>query len=74
MAKRLTEAFRHRETRKIYWAVVAGVPVPRTGTIRFGLVKAPGHGKGGEGEKMLCLHPARWIATRARNTPPPISP
>jgi 23S rRNA pseudouridine955/2504/2580 synthase len=57
MAKRLTEAFRHRETRKIYWAVVAGVPVPRTGTIRFGLVKAPGHGKGGEGEKMLCLHP-----------------
>ncbi|MEO0372398.1 MAG: pseudouridine synthase, partial [Pseudomonadota bacterium] len=30
---------------------------PRMGTIKFGLVKAPGHGKGGEGEKMLCLHP-----------------
>lgn len=57
MANLLTAAFRHRETRKIYWAVVAGVPVPRSGTIKFGLVKAPGHGKGGEGEKMQCLHP-----------------
>ncbi len=57
VAKSLTAAFRHRDTRKIYWAAVAGVPVPRMGTIRFGLVKAPGHGAGGEGEKMLCLHP-----------------
>lgn len=53
----LTEAFRARETRKIYWAAVAGVPVPQMGTIRFGLVKAGGHGAGGEGEKMRCLHP-----------------
>ncbi|OWU84011.1 pseudouridine synthase [Oceanicola sp. 22II-s10i] len=53
----LTEAFRDRTTRKIYWAAVAGVPSPRMGTIRFGLVKAPGHGAGGEGEKMLCIHP-----------------
>ncbi len=29
------------------------------GTIRFGLVKAPGHGRGGEGEKMLAIHPAK---------------
>ena len=57
VAKELTAAFRHRNTRKIYWAAVAGVPSPRMGTIRFGLVKAPGHGAGGEGEKMLCLHP-----------------
>ena len=57
VAASLTEAFRHRDTRKIYWAAIAGVPTPRAGTIRFGLVKAPGHGKGGEGEKMLCLHP-----------------
>ncbi|WP_338549834.1 RluA family pseudouridine synthase [Roseovarius phycicola] len=57
VAARLTAAFRDRDTRKIYWAVVAGVPVPRMGTIRFGLVKAPGHGSKGEGEKMLCLHP-----------------
>ncbi|MCU4654081.1 RluA family pseudouridine synthase [Roseibacterium sp. SDUM158016] len=56
-AKALTEAFRGRETRKIYWAAVAGVPQPRKGTIRYGLVKAPGHGKGGENEKMRCIHP-----------------
>ncbi len=53
----LTEAFRHRATRKIYWAAVAGAPSPKSGTIKFGLVKAPGHGSRGEGEKMHCLHP-----------------
>lgn len=62
-AKGLTAAFRHRATRKIYWAVVAGVPLPRRGTIRYGLVKAPGHGAKGEGEKMLCLHPRDVDAT-----------
>ncbi len=56
-ARKLTEAFRARDTRKIYWAAVAGVPQPRMGTVRFGLVKAPGHGRGGEGEKMHCIHP-----------------
>ena len=59
MARALTAAFRHRDTRKIYWAAVAGVPTPRMGTIKFGLVKAPGHGRAGEGEKMLCLHPGQ---------------
>jgi 23S rRNA pseudouridine955/2504/2580 synthase len=62
-AAALTEAFRARETRKIYWAAVAGVPHPRMGTIRYGLVKAPGHGRGGEGEKMHCLHPDAVDAT-----------
>ena len=57
VAAKLTASFRHRETRKIYWAVVAGVPAPRMGTVRYGLVKAPGHGTKGEGEKMLALHP-----------------
>ena len=57
VAAGLTAAFRHRDARKIYWAAIAGVPSPRAGTIRFGLVKAPGHGAGGEGEKMLCLRP-----------------
>lgn len=57
IARALSEAFRARTTRKIYWAAVAGVPAPRMGTIRFGLVKAPGHGRGGEGEKMLAIHP-----------------
>ncbi|MDP5359337.1 MAG: pseudouridine synthase, partial [Paracoccaceae bacterium] len=57
MAKQLTENLKHRETRKIYWAAVAGVPYPRAGTIKYGLVKAAGHGRGGENEKMRCVHP-----------------
>jgi 23S rRNA pseudouridine955/2504/2580 synthase len=52
MTASLTEAFRHRETRKIYWAVVAGVPHPKMGTVKYGLVKAGGHGSAGEGEKV----------------------
>ena len=59
VARALSEALRHRLTRKIYWAVVAGVPNPKQGSIKFGLMKAPGHGRGGEGEKMVCIHPAR---------------
>ena len=62
VAGALTEAFRARETRKIYWAAVAGVPFPQMGTIKFGLVKAPGHGAGGENEKMRAVHP-RDVAT-----------
>ncbi|MGR3804952.1 RluA family pseudouridine synthase [Marinibacterium profundimaris] len=57
VAAGLTAAFRHRETRKIYWAVVAGVPHPRMGTIKTGLVKAGGHGPKGEGEKMRVVLP-----------------
>lgn len=63
VASSLTGAFRARDTRKIYWAAVAGTPSPALGTIRFGLVKAPGHGKGGEGEKMATLHPKDVDAT-----------
>lgn len=63
VAARLSEAFRNKTTRKIYWAVVAGVPSPRMGTIRYGLVKAAGRGTGGEGEKMLCIPPARVAET-----------
>ncbi|MEM9795552.1 MAG: RluA family pseudouridine synthase [Pseudomonadota bacterium] len=55
-AAAISEAFRARETRKIYWAAVAGVPSPRMGTVRYGLVKAPGGGAG-EGEKMRAVHP-----------------
>lgn len=57
VARRLSEALRHRNTRKIYWALVAGVPSPKKGSIKYGLMKAPG-GRG-EGEKMLCIHPAK---------------
>ena len=56
-AKALTAAMRHRETRKIYWALVAGVPTPYLGEIKYGLVKASGRGAGGEGEKMYAVHP-----------------
>lgn len=63
VARAMSEALRHRAARKIYWAVVAGVPDPRQGSIKFGLVKAPGRGRGGEGEKMLCVHPAKVAET-----------
>ena len=59
----LAEAFRHHATRKIYWAVVAGVPHPKMGTIKYGLVKSGGHGAAGEGEKMRCLHPNEITTT-----------
>ncbi|MCH8465344.1 MAG: RluA family pseudouridine synthase [Roseinatronobacter sp.] len=60
VAKRLSEAFRHRATRKIYWALVAGVPQPLMGTIRYGLVKAGGRGAG---EKMHCVMPDDVVRT-----------
>ena len=56
VARALSEAFRSRTTRKIYWAAVAGVPHPRMGTIRYGLVKG-GSGRGGDNEKMIAVHP-----------------
>lgn len=49
----LTKAFQAKETRKIYWALVAGCPVDAAGTIRFGLVKQGGIGV----ERMTCIHP-----------------
>jgi 23S rRNA pseudouridine955/2504/2580 synthase len=54
-AAALARAFQSRDARKLYWAAVAGCPSPRAGTIRTGLVKAPGHGAGGEGEKMRAI-------------------
>ena len=56
-ARGFSEALRHREARKVYWAAVAGVPNPPAGTINYGLVKGSGHGRQGEGEKMQCIHP-----------------
>ena len=62
-ARALTASFRHRNTRKIYWAVTSGVPDPEQGAIRWGLVKAPGRGGGGEGEKMRLVHPDEVAVT-----------
>ena len=59
VARGLSEALRHRNVRKIYWAAVAGVPTPRAGTIKFGLVKEGGRGD----EKMRAIHPREVDAT-----------
>jgi 23S rRNA pseudouridine955/2504/2580 synthase len=59
VARGLSEALRHRNVRKIYWAAVAGVPYPRAGTIKFGLVKEGGRGN----EKMRAVHPREVDST-----------
>lgn len=41
-AKRLAESFRDRETEKLYWAIVVGVPPKKEGTIDLPLAKRPG--------------------------------
>lgn len=42
VAAKLGDAFRGRDARKSYWALVAGVPSPRQGTIDDALVKSAG--------------------------------
>ncbi|GLK69448.1 RluA family pseudouridine synthase [Hansschlegelia plantiphila] len=49
-ASELARAFRSRLTRKIYWALVQGVPRVRQGRISTYLAK--GEGEGAEGERM----------------------
>ncbi len=39
-AAALAQAFRGRDTRKIYWALVQGLPIPRSGKIDAALIKA----------------------------------
>ncbi|WP_298961966.1 RluA family pseudouridine synthase [uncultured Roseibium sp.] len=41
-AQELTKAFRHRNTRKIYWTMLAGVPKPRQGRISTFLARNEG--------------------------------
>ena len=53
----LTKVLQKKKTRKIYWAVTAGVPEVRDGTIQLGLVKQDGHGPNGAGERMVAIHP-----------------
>ena len=47
-AQALAASFKGRETEKIYWALVAGVPRPRQGHVDLPVAKRPGPG----GEKM----------------------
>jgi len=56
-ATALAKSFHARTTRKIYWALVAGVPGLRFGTIRYGLAKVAGQGGRGAGERMHTIHP-----------------
>ncbi len=48
-ARNLTAAFRENEIKKLYWAVVTGVPKPAEGRIDASLSKLPGRG----GERMV---------------------
>ncbi|WP_068082380.1 RluA family pseudouridine synthase [Polycladidibacter stylochi] len=41
-AQELTKAFRHRNTRKIYWAILAGIPKPSQGRISTYLARDEG--------------------------------
>jgi len=51
-AQKLAEAFRARSTRKIYWALVRGVPKPKQGRISTWLAKEGG----AEGDRMRVAH------------------
>ncbi len=51
-ATRLGQAFKAKETRKIYWAITAGVPEPREGEISMALGKA-----GGKGQERVVADP-----------------
>jgi Pseudouridylate synthases, 23S RNA-specific len=69
-AAALSKALHSRAARKLYWAAVAGRPVPARGVIRYGLVKAPGP----RGEKMLCVHPDKVSEPRGRSARSPTTP
>jgi 23S rRNA pseudouridine955/2504/2580 synthase len=60
-AQKLAAAFRTRSTRKIYWALVKGVPKPRQGRVSTWLAR----GAGAEGEKMLVARHGEDEASHA---------
>src|SRR5262249_39337001 len=47
-AAELAAAFRRKDCRKVYWAIVVGVPKPERGRIELALAKLPGRA----GERM----------------------
>jgi len=49
-ARALAKAFKNKEVRKIYWAIVVGVPSPEQGMIDLSLAKLPAVG----GEKVMA--------------------
>ncbi|HVZ13371.1 MAG TPA: RluA family pseudouridine synthase [Bauldia sp.] len=60
-AQKLAEAFRSRATRKIYWALVRGVPKPKQGRISTWLGKE----EGPESEKMQVVRHGTEDSTHA---------
>jgi 23S rRNA pseudouridine955/2504/2580 synthase len=60
-AAKLAAAFRGRDVRKTYWAVVVGEPNPRSGTINLPLIKQGGP----RGERTTAADPADKEAARA---------
>lgn len=50
-AAALSEAFRERDTKKVYWALTVGVPKPHQGTVKAALAKVS-HGPGRSDERM----------------------
>jgi 23S rRNA pseudouridine955/2504/2580 synthase len=77
-AAKLTSAFRSKEARKLYWAVVVGVPRPAEGTVDLSLSKRAGkQGErmaGGGGKKAVTFYrvveragrKAAWLALEPR--------
>jgi 23S rRNA pseudouridine955/2504/2580 synthase len=71
-ARELAEAFRRKDCRKVYWAVVVGVPKPAAGRIDLPLSKLPGRagermapddeGKNASTEYRMLDHAGRQVA------------
>ena len=62
----LAEAFRDRDTDKIYWAIVIGAPRPKVGELRSWIRKAPGP-RDADREMMVRAtagQSAAWVALR----------
>ena len=55
-AAHLSEQFRTDRVRKIYWAIVAGLPQPNEGTIKLGLIKARSQVKERSGPETASWH------------------
>ena len=61
-AAALAEAFRRKDCRKVYWAVVVGVPRPAAGRIELPLAKVPGRA----GERMAPDEEGKDAVTESR--------
>ena len=61
-AAELTEAFRRKDCRKTYWAIVVGVPKPEHGRIDMALAKLPGR----SGERMVADEEGKRAITEYR--------